>query len=93
VLPQTSGNIERQQKISFERTGLIPALSKSSRKQGLARTFLRQNGVMSAGAWEALSASRSHVDHISQKTSVVSQKMDNNPVSQTSFARGGVALF
>lgn len=34
-----------------------------------------------------------HVDHISQKMSVISQKVDNNPVSQTGFASGDVELF
>uniref|UniRef100_Q47I51 Chemotaxis sensory transducer n=1 Tax=Dechloromonas aromatica (strain RCB) TaxID=159087 RepID=Q47I51_DECAR len=34
-----------------------------------------------------------HIDHISQKISVISQKVDNNPVAQTSFASGDVELF
>jgi hypothetical protein len=35
----------------------------------------------------------SHVDHISQKMSGVSKKMDNNPGGQTGFASGAVELF
>lgn len=34
-----------------------------------------------------------HVDQISQKISFISQKVDNNPVNQTSFASGEVELF
>jgi len=34
-----------------------------------------------------------HVDQISQKMSVISQKVDNNPVNQTGFASGEVELF
>ncbi len=34
-----------------------------------------------------------HVDQISQKIGVISQKVDNNPVSQTGFASGEVELF
>jgi methyl-accepting chemotaxis protein len=41
----------------------------------------------------ALLAICSHIDHISQKMSVVSKKVDNNPVSQTGFASGDVELF
>ena len=52
-----------------------------------------QNSTTSAESLAALAAICSHVDQISQKMSVVSQKMDNNPVSQTGFASGGVELF
>lgn len=41
----------------------------------------------------ALAAICSHVDQISQKVSVISQKVDNNPVGQTGFASGEVELF
>jgi methyl-accepting chemotaxis protein len=34
-----------------------------------------------------------HVDQISQKIGVISQKVDNNPVNQTGFASGEVELF
>lgn len=34
-----------------------------------------------------------HVDQISQKVSIISQKVDNNPVSQSGFASGEVELF
>ena len=46
-----------------------------------------------AGALAALSEICRHVDQISQKTGVISQKVDNNPVSQTGFASGDVELF
>jgi methyl-accepting chemotaxis protein len=52
-----------------------------------------KSSTTSAETLEALSAICSHVDHISQKMSVVSQKVDNNPVSQTCFASGEVELF
>lgn len=54
---------------------------------------IMQNSTTSAESLTALAAICSHVDQISQKMSVVSQKMDNNPVSQTGFASGGVELF
>lgn len=41
----------------------------------------------------ALSAICSHVDQISQKIGVISQKVDNSPVAQTGFASGEVELF
>jgi methyl-accepting chemotaxis protein len=41
----------------------------------------------------ALAAICSHVDQISQKISVISQKVDNSPVAQTGFASGEVELF
>jgi methyl-accepting chemotaxis protein len=46
-----------------------------------------------AEALNALAATRSHVDQISQKMCEISQKIDNNPVSQTGFASGEVELF
>lgn len=36
---------------------------------------------------------RSHVDHISQKIGVISQKIHSGPVAQTGFASGEVELF
>ena len=41
----------------------------------------------------ALAAICSHVDKISQKIGVISQKVDNSPVAQTGFASGEVELF
>jgi methyl-accepting chemotaxis protein len=41
----------------------------------------------------ALAAICSHVDQISQKIGVISQKVDNSPVAQTGFASGEVELF
>ena len=46
-----------------------------------------------AAALVALSEICLHVDQISQKMGVISQKVDNNPVSQTGFASGEVELF
>src|SRR5574343_97869 len=47
----------------------------------------------STAAMAALSEIYLHIDQISQKTGVISQKVDNNPVSQTGFASGDVELF
>lgn len=47
----------------------------------------------SVSALAVLSEICVHVDHISQKVGVISQKVDNNPVNQTSFASGEVELF
>jgi len=47
----------------------------------------------SAATLTALTDICRHIDHISQKISVISQKVDNNPVAQTSFASGDVELF
>jgi methyl-accepting chemotaxis protein len=47
----------------------------------------------SATALAALSEICQHVDQISQKIGVISQKVDNNPVNQTGFASGEVELF
>ncbi len=44
-------------------------------------------------ALAALSEICLHVDQISQKMGVISQKVDNNPVNQTGFASGEVELF
>jgi methyl-accepting chemotaxis protein len=41
----------------------------------------------------ALAAICSHVDHISHKIGLISQKVDKNPVAQTGFASGEVELF
>lgn len=41
----------------------------------------------------ALAAICSHVDQISHKIGVISQKVDNGPVAQTGFASGEVELF
>lgn len=58
----------------------------------------RMAGIMSdnanpGAALAALSEICLHVDQISQKMSVISQKVDNNPVNQTGFASGEVELF
>ena len=58
----------------------------------------RMGGVLhgsgnSAETLSALAAICSHVDQISQKVSVISQKVNNNPVGQTGFASGEVELF
>lgn len=42
---------------------------------------------------QALAAICSHVNQISQKIGVISQKTDNSPVAQTGFASGEVELF
>ena len=55
--------------------------------------IILKSSKTSAETLATLSAICSHVDHISQKMSVVSQKVDNNPVSQTCFASGEVELF
>jgi methyl-accepting chemotaxis protein len=47
----------------------------------------------SAATLTALAEICQHVDQISQKMSVISQKVDNNPVNQTGFASGEVELF
>ena len=52
-----------------------------------------QNGGDSPATLVELAEIFSHIDQISQKLSVISQKVDNNPVSQTSFASGEVELF
>jgi methyl-accepting chemotaxis protein len=52
-----------------------------------------QNGGDSPATLVELAEISSHIDQISQKLSVISQKVDNNPVSQTSFASGEVELF
>lgn len=51
------------------------------------------NGGESAATLTALAEICQHVDQISQKMSVISQKVDNNPVNQTGFASGEVELF
>lgn len=51
------------------------------------------NGGESAATLMALAEICQHVDQISQKMSVISQKVDNNPVNQTGFASGEVELF
>ncbi len=51
------------------------------------------DGIDSAETLTALASICSHVDQISQKLSVISQKVDNNPVNQTGFASGEVELF
>lgn len=58
----------------------------------LLATVLR-NGVASPANLTELSVLASHIDQISQKLSVISQKVDNNPVGQTGFASGEVELF
>lgn len=54
-------------------------------------------GVLSLGEGERalaqLSSICQHVDQISQKMSTISQRVDNNPVSQTNFSSGEVELF
>ncbi len=47
----------------------------------------------STAAMAALSEICLHIDQISQKMGVISQKVDNNPVNQTGFASGDVELF
>lgn len=54
------------------------------------------SALVSGGAADTmnlLAAICSHVDQISQKMSTISQKVDNNPVSQAGFASGEVELF
>lgn len=51
------------------------------------------NGGDSAATLMVLADICQHVDQISQKMSVISQKVDNNPVNQTGFASGEVELF
>ena len=51
------------------------------------------NSGDSLAALAALSEICQHVDQISQKMGVISQKVDNNPVKQTGFASGDVELF
>ena len=51
------------------------------------------NSGDSLAALAALSEICQHVDQISQKMGVISQKVDNNPVNQTGFASGDVELF
>jgi len=58
----------------------------------------RMAGVLSntgnqAGALAALAEICQHVDQISQKMGVISQKVNNNPVNQSGFASGEVELF
>lgn len=58
----------------------------------------RMAGIMNdtanpGAALAALSEICLHVDQISQKMGVISQKVDNNPVNQTGFASGEVELF
>lgn len=54
-------------------------------------------GALSLGEGERalaqLSSICQHVDQISQKMSTISQRVDNNPVSQTNFSSGEVELF
>jgi hypothetical protein len=63
-----------------------------SRQEGLNSDF-RQFAGKASKAFVARSATNSHLDHISQKMSVVSEKMDNNLAGQTGFASDGVELF
>ncbi len=51
------------------------------------------DGVDSATSLAALQEIDAHVDQISQKIGVISQKVDNNPVGQTGYASGDVELF
>ncbi len=46
-----------------------------------------------AAALAALSEICLHVDQISHKMGVISQKVNNNPVNQTGFTSGEVELF
>ena len=52
-----------------------------------------QKGVDLPETLTALEAIGSHIGQISQKISVISQKVDNNPVNQTGFTSGEVELF
>ena len=49
-----------------------------------------QKGVDLPETLTALEAIGSHIGQISQKISVISQKVDNNPVNQTGFTSGEV---
>jgi methyl-accepting chemotaxis protein len=56
-------------------------------------TKILEKSMTSEETLAALAAICSHIEYISQKMSVVSKKIDNNPVSQTGFASGEVELF
>ncbi len=60
-------------------------------EEQIAKALL--NSSDSVETLSTLSAIASHIGHISQKISVISQKVDNNPVSQTGFTGGEVELF
>ena len=68
----------------------LDALEIISNEQQMAAL---QNGIDAAETLTALAAIASHIDQISQKSGVISQKVDNNPVDQTGFASGGHVFF
>lgn len=70
----------------------LDALDEIISDEQLMATAL-QRGVNSTETLTTLTTVCSHVDQISQKLSVISQKVDNNPVHQTGFASGEVELF
>lgn len=71
------------------RLDVLEEINADERQMG---SLLHGNGSP-AETLHALAAIRSHVDHISQKISVISQKTHNSPVAQTGFASGEVELF
>jgi len=68
---------------------VLDEISADERQMG---SLLHGNGNP-AETLHALTAICSHVDHISQKIGVISQKTHNSPVAQTGFASGEVELF
>lgn len=71
------------------RLAVLDEISADERQMG---DLLHGNGSP-AETLHALAAICSHVDHISQKIDVISQKTHSSPVAQTGFASGEVELF
>jgi methyl-accepting chemotaxis protein len=72
-----------------KRLDVLDEISADERQMG---DLLHGNGNQ-AETLHALAAICSHVDHISQKIGVISQKVHSGPVAQTGFASGEVELF
>lgn len=72
-----------------KRLDVLDEISADERQMG---DLLHGNGNQ-AETLHALAAICSHVDHISQKIGVISQKVHSDPVAQTGFASGEVELF
>jgi methyl-accepting chemotaxis protein len=68
---------------------VLDEISADERQMG---DLLHGNGSP-AETLHALAVICSHVDHISQKIDVISQKTHSGPVAQTGFASGEVELF
>lgn len=81
MLTQLLGHVDRRLEVVEEIVG---------DERRLANALV---GGGDADTMNLLAAICSHVEQISQKMSTISQKVDNNPVSQTGFASGEVELF